>query len=58
MTIYLEYYLAPTCIGTSEAPSSGSPNVMLMKLYVQFHQRYIGIPEDGAPNAPKHVGVR
>jgi hypothetical protein len=24
----------------------------------QFHQEYIGLPEDGAPNAPKHVGAR
>jgi hypothetical protein len=24
----------------------------------QFHQDYIRIPEDGAPNAPKHVGAR
>jgi hypothetical protein len=24
----------------------------------QFHQDYIGLPENGAPNAPKHVGAR
>jgi hypothetical protein len=26
--------------------------------YVQFHQDYIGLPEDGAPAAPKHVAAR
>jgi hypothetical protein len=26
--------------------------------YVQFHQDYIGLPEDGAPDVPKHVGAR
>jgi hypothetical protein len=26
--------------------------------YVQFYQDYIGLPEDGAPDAPKHVGAR
>jgi hypothetical protein len=26
--------------------------------YLQFHQDYIGLPEDGAPDAPKHVGAR
>jgi hypothetical protein len=24
----------------------------------QFHQDHIGLPEDGVPNAPKHVGAR
>jgi hypothetical protein len=24
----------------------------------QFHQDYIGLPEDGASNAPNHVGAR
>jgi hypothetical protein len=24
----------------------------------QFHQNYIGLPEDGASNAPKHAGAR
>jgi hypothetical protein len=26
--------------------------------YIQFHQDYIGFPEDGASDAPKHVGAR
>jgi hypothetical protein len=26
--------------------------------YVQFYQDYTGLPEDGAPDAPKHVGAR
>jgi hypothetical protein len=26
--------------------------------YVQFRQDYIGLPEDGAPDATKHVGAR
>jgi hypothetical protein len=39
------------------------PNVILLKLLhvahvPQFHQDYIGLPEDGAPNAPKPVGAR
>jgi hypothetical protein len=36
------------------------PNVILMKLkYVlHFHQEYIGFPEDGAHNDPKHVRAR
>jgi hypothetical protein len=26
--------------------------------YAQFHQDPLGLPEDGAPAAPKHVGAR
>jgi hypothetical protein len=26
--------------------------------YVQYNQDYIGLPEDGVPDAPKHVGAR
>jgi hypothetical protein len=41
------------------------PKVILPKLcvcyiitaYTQFRQDYFGLPEDGAPEAPKHVGV-
>jgi hypothetical protein len=26
--------------------------------YIQFHEDYVGLPEDGAPDAPKHAGAR
>jgi hypothetical protein len=26
--------------------------------YIQFHEDYIGLPEDSAPDAPKHAGAR
>jgi hypothetical protein len=26
--------------------------------YAQFHQDIFGLPEDGVPAAPKHVGAR
>jgi hypothetical protein len=39
----MTYHLAPTCFDVA---------------YVQFLQGYIELPQDGAADAPKHVGAR